>query len=65
MIDEQEQKRLDSAMNNIRALTVRAIIDNSDKIVETFRRLCPPPRPDGAHAAERPTQEPAPNGSHE
>jgi hypothetical protein len=47
----------------IRGLIQEAVAKNAEEIVRAFVRLCQPPRPDGAHDAEKPTPAPAPNGN--
>lgn len=47
----------------------KALTDNAAAFVAALReaeaRSCQPPRPDGAHAAEKPTPAPARNDNHE
>ena len=52
-------------MGPIRGLISEAVSKKAEEIVREFARLCQPPRPDGAHDAEKPTPVPAHNASPE
>lgn len=49
----------------IRRLIQETVAKNAEGMVREFVRLCQPPRPDGAHAAESHTPAPAHNDSPE